>query len=64
MAAAKLEREIQFEQDEKWREQLLNLDRGADKQRLQQLLRQQPVLVLKDELPKKEGGCLTILSSR
>lgn len=54
----KLEREIQFEQDEQWREQLLELERSQDMQRLRQLLQQDVVLVVKNELPGKRQWML------
>lgn len=47
-----LNREIQFERDEQWREQLLQMQRPEDVERLQKLIRQQPtVMLIKHELP-------------
>ena len=53
-----LEREIQFERDEAWRNQLLELSQPKDLERLQQLLQQQPVLVVQDELPRRRSWML------
>ncbi|OKL39831.1 ArnT family glycosyltransferase [Pontibacter flavimaris] len=55
---SKLERELQFEQDEQWREQLLQLNRPEDMQRLRELLEQKPVLVVKNELPAERQWML------
>ncbi|WP_439880009.1 ArnT family glycosyltransferase [Pontibacter sp. MBLB2868] len=49
-----LNREVQFEGDQKWRKLLLQLERPQDVTRFQRLLRQKPVLVVKDELPKEK----------
>ncbi|WP_276499266.1 glycosyltransferase family 39 protein [Pontibacter litorisediminis] len=56
--SSKLERETQFEQDEKWREQLLQLHQPEDMQRLRQLLQQDPVLVVKKNLPEERQWLL------
>ncbi|WP_266202619.1 ArnT family glycosyltransferase [Pontibacter kalidii] len=55
---SKLERELQFEQDKQWREQLLQLKRPEDMQRLRELLQQKPVLVVKNELPEERQWML------
>ncbi|RIJ42824.1 glycosyltransferase family 39 protein [Pontibacter oryzae] len=47
-----LNREIQFERDEQWREQLLQMQQPEDVERLHNLIRQQPtVMLIKHELP-------------
>lgn len=54
----KLVREVQFESDEKWRQELLQLNRPESMQRLQDLLQQEPVLVVKNELPEERRWML------
>ncbi|MEJ8801434.1 ArnT family glycosyltransferase [Pontibacter sp. H249] len=49
-----LHREIQFETDEKWQRGLLDINEPAAVTQLQTLLLQPTVLVVKDELPKKQ----------
>ncbi|ARS36222.1 glycosyltransferase family 39 protein [Pontibacter actiniarum] len=53
-----LDREVQFERDERWREDFLRLEDPADAARLRQLLQQQPVLVVKNTLPKERQWLL------
>ncbi|MCX2740024.1 glycosyltransferase family 39 protein [Pontibacter anaerobius] len=53
-----LEREVQFEQDEQWREQLLQLNQQEDMERLKELLQQHPVLVVKNKLPEERQWIL------
>jgi 4-amino-4-deoxy-L-arabinose transferase len=54
----KLERETQFERDESWRQLLLRLDQPQGMERLQALLRQRTVLVVRDELPENRKWLL------
>ncbi|TPE43505.1 ArnT family glycosyltransferase [Pontibacter mangrovi] len=54
----KLERETQFERDEAWRAQLLQLGSPEGMEQLRQLLQQKPVLVVKRELPPERAWML------
>ncbi|WP_299758540.1 glycosyltransferase family 39 protein [uncultured Pontibacter sp.] len=62
--SSKLEREVQFEQDGQWREQLLQLNRLQDLERLRQLLQQQPVLVVKGKLPEERQWMLQYFNEK
>ncbi len=58
-----LDREIQFENDEKWRESLLDVKKPEDRRRLNQLLQEPTVLVVKDDLPQKQRWLLRYYKS-
>ena len=51
-------RETQFETDENWRQTLLNIHTKADEIGLQELVKQQPVLLVKGEIPSEQRWLL------
>ena len=51
-------RETQFETDEKWRTNLLDIHSKADEMRLLGLVKQQAVLLVKDEIPEEQNWIL------
>lgn len=53
-----LERETQFERDEHWRETLLRFSNPQDVGQLKRLLRQEAVLVVRNELPEQHQWML------
>lgn len=51
-------RETKFENDENWRQNLLDIHTKVDKIRLQELVKQQPVLLVKGDIPDEQSWLL------